>query len=189
MAATRRGFKTMAEKISHEIRVELGLTHHDRLDPFTLAQHLAIPVDPVTDLARHGADAEALECVLDETMRFSAVTVFRGICCRIFYNPRHALSRRANSIAHELAHVILEHKPGPAVTQDGLRNWNEEQEAEADWQAGALLVPREGALHWMAAGGEHSTGADHFGVSVRLFRWRVQHTGVERQLRARAPVR
>jgi hypothetical protein len=28
--------------------------------------------------------------------------------------------------------------------------------------------------------------ADHYGVSVELFRWRVNHTGVARQLKQRA---
>jgi Zn-dependent peptidase ImmA (M78 family) len=143
----------------------------------------------VTGLTHHGPDPAALECVLEERMRFSAVTVFRGTRCGIFYNPHHSARRRANSIAHEISHVILEHTPGPAVTQDGLRNWNAQQEAEADWQSGALLVPRDGALHWMAGGGEYTDGAAHFGVSARLFSWRVKHTGVERQLQARVAVR
>jgi hypothetical protein len=165
MTSMRRGFKTTAEKISIEIRDDLGLTPHDRLDPMALAAHLAIPVRPVTELAQHDARDECLECLLDAAARFSAITVFRGSMCCVFFNPRHSIRPRANSIAHELAHVVLEHEPGTAVTQEGLRNWNARQEDEADWQAGALLIPREGALRWMAHRSDLTGGADHFGVS------------------------
>lgn len=185
----RRGFKTEAEKISLEVRAELGLTPHDRLHPEALADHLAIPVRPVTDLRHHGAAPAAMQCVLSDAMRFSAVTVFRGTRCCIFYNPHHPTGRRANSVAHELSHVILEHTPAPAVTADRLRNWNTDHEDEADWLAGAMLVPREGALRWMAYGGTPTAGADHFGVSSQLFNWRVHHTGVARQLERRAAAR
>lgn len=185
----RRGFKTQAERISHEVRDELGLTPHDRLRPEALAEHLAIPVKPVTELLRYGADAAAIQCVLGDAMRFSAVTVFRGTRCCIFYNPHHPTGRQANSLAHELAHVILEHTPSAAITDDGLRNWNTDHEDEADWLAGVLLVPREGALRWMAYDGTPTAGAEHFGVSAHLFNWRVHHTGVVRQLKRRAAVR
>jgi hypothetical protein len=37
----------------------------------------------------------------------------------------------------------------------------------------------------MLADGELEAGARHFGVSVELFRWRVNHTGVARQIAAR----
>jgi Zn-dependent peptidase ImmA (M78 family) len=185
----RRGFKTQAEAISHEVRAELQLTPHDRLDPLVLAEHLAIPIDPVTDLIEHGAGEDAIACLLADEARFSAVTVFRGTRCRIYYNPRHSARRRANSIAHELAHVLLEHEPAAAVSHDGLRNWNATQEEEADWQGGALLVPRVGALAWMSQGGSLAGGADQFGVSLELFTWRVNHTGVAVQVRRRAAAR
>jgi IrrE N-terminal-like domain len=64
----------------------------------------------------------------------------------------------------------------------GCRHWNGTQEAEADWLAGALLVSRESALAWLRSGGDLPEGARHFGVSLELFTWRVNHTGVARQL-------
>ncbi len=114
------------------------------------------------------------------------MTVFRGTRCRIFFNPFHAPTRTANSIAHEISHVVLEHEPAVLSEREGLRDWNTEQEEEADWLAGALLVPREGALRWLLAGGNNTAGAQHFGVSAQLFAWRVNHTGVAKQIRRRA---
>ena len=63
----------------------------------------------------------------------------------------------------------------------GCRNWDSQLEAEADWQ-GALLVLRDGALEWLRNGGKLKDGADNFGVSLELFRWRVNHTGIAKQL-------
>lgn len=182
----RRGFKTQAEQISLQLRKELGLTASDRLDCTALAAHLAIDVAPVTDLLGHGASAADVNRLVADDGGFSAMTVYRGTRCRIFFNPFHPPTRNANSIAHEISHVVLEHEPAAFTDCDGLRDWNAEQEDEAAWLAGALLVPREGAFRWMLAGGSQTAGAEHFGVSAQLFTWRVNHTGVAAQLRRRA---
>jgi Zn-dependent peptidase ImmA (M78 family) len=78
----------------------------------------------------------------------------------------------------------LEHPFTPALGIGGCRDWHEDLEAEADWLAGTLLVPREGALDWMRNDGSIEDGAEHFGVSQALFRWRVNQTGVARQIEA-----
>ena len=72
----------------------------------------------------------------------------------------------------------------PALGVGGCRYWDPALEAEADWLAATLLVPREGALAWRRTGGSDAEGARHFGVSSALFRWRVNQTGVSNQLRA-----
>jgi Zn-dependent peptidase ImmA (M78 family) len=96
--------------------------------------------------------------------------------------PRHEPGRKASSLAHELAHVILEHEAAPAIGVGGCRHWDGRQEAEADWLGSALLVPRAAALAWMLESNDVDAGARHFGVSVELFRWRINHTGVIRQV-------
>jgi hypothetical protein len=45
-----------------------------------------------------------------------------------------------------------------------------------------LLVPRAGALAWMLERDDIDAGASNFGVSLALFRWRINHTGVVRQV-------
>jgi Zn-dependent peptidase ImmA (M78 family) len=180
----RRGFKTKAEAIAIELRSELGLTAHDRLDCTQLASHLAIEIAPVTDLTRSSAAPTDMACLLDTSTGFSAMTVYRGTKCKIFYNPFDPSTRTANSIAHELSHVVLEHEPGKAVS-DGMRVWNATHEEEASWQAGALLVPRDGAFAWLVGGGDATGGAVHFGVSQQLFNWRANSTGVVAQLNRR----
>jgi Zn-dependent peptidase ImmA (M78 family) len=150
-----------------------------------LADHLGIPVAPIFEILEHGARREDMERLIQPHVKFSALTVCRGSRRAIFFNHVHSKRRRVNSISHEISHVVLEHKPKPAVTDGLSRNWDPVQEEEADWLAGCLLVPRAGALAWFEQGGGFADGADHFGVSGQLFQWRVNHTGVRKQLQYR----
>lgn len=184
MAGTklRHGFKAEAERISLELRVELGLTADDRLDCLHLAEYLCIPVVPLHALEEDGAHADIVAQLCDPEAQFSAVTVCRGTRRLVIYNPSHPQGRRANSVAHELSHIILEHPLAPAFGPGGCRHWDARCEAEADWQAGALLVPRDGAFVYLRRNPIVQSGADHFGVSSALFTWRINQTGVTRQL-------
>lgn len=178
----RAGFKADAERIAESVRDELDLEPWQPLDSLALADHLGIEVITLRDLRHEGAKDESIRTLTSAEARFSATTVCAGTRRLIVYNPTEPPGRRANSLAHELSHVLLEHEPTPALDAGGCRNWDAREEAEADWLAAALLVPREGALDWMTRDGNLERGAEHFGVSVELFRWRVNHTGVRREL-------
>jgi Zn-dependent peptidase ImmA (M78 family) len=179
-----RGFKTSAERLALEIRAELGLASHHRLDCNALAERLDIPVVPLTDLRADGAKVDSIRRLMSSSFKFSALTLCVGERRLIVYNPSHPTGRRANSLAHELAHVALEHPPALALNAMGCRHWDPRLEDEANWQAGTLLVPRDGALHVLRAGRSVAEAAAHFGVSEALFSWRAYHTGVVRQLAA-----
>jgi hypothetical protein len=180
----RRGFKAEAERFALSLRAELGLKVTDPLDSVALATHLEIPVVSLEELRRHGASSQSISCLMRRTSGFSALTICEGTRKLIVYNPRHPPTRRANSVVHEVSHVVLEHPPAPALGEGGCRYWDSRLEDEADWQAAALLVPRDGAFAWLRAGNGFSGGANNFGVSLALFRWRVNHTGVAKQLAA-----
>jgi hypothetical protein len=185
MAGTfRRGFKTEAERCALSLRAELNLAATDRLDCSVLAGHLGIPIIPLPDLRQHGADAQNIARLMGPTSAFSALTICAGTRRLLVFNPRHSTTRRASSLAHEISHVLLEHPPAPALGDGGCRNWDAQLESEADWQAASILVPRDGAFAWLRAGGGLRDGAENFGVSLALFRWRVNMTGVVRQLKA-----
>jgi hypothetical protein len=181
----RRGFKTEAERIAQLVRADLGLGPLDRLDCFELAEAWGIPVVTLGDLREDGATETSIRRLLAGDAGFSATTVILGTKRLIVHNPRHTPGRKANNLSHELSHLILEHEAAPAIGIGGCRHWDGQQEAEADWLGGVLLVPRESALAWMLASEDLAEGARHFGVSVDLFRWRVNHTGVARQVAAR----
>ena len=74
----------------------------------------------------------------------------------VIYNPEHSSGRQSNDIMHELAHLILDHKPTTVIlSQDGslvMRSFNQQQEEEADWLAGCLLLPRDALVHSVKAG-------------------------------------
>lgn len=183
----RRGFKAEAERIASEVRAELSLTATCRLNPLVLARHLEIPVLTIRHCQRSSQNPALLKCLLrDEGDSFSAITLFIGSRRVIVHNESHALTRQANDIVHEIAHCLLQHPPAPVTDHSGCRCWNETLEDEANWLAGTMLVPREGALALARSGSTIAEIAESFGVSEQLCRWRINQTGVAHQLRAGA---
>ncbi len=182
VAELRRGFKADAERIADLVRRDLGLAPLDRLDCFALAETWGVPVVSLGELREDGASDASIRRLLSPDAGFSAATIVVGPRRLIVYNQRHEPGRKASSLAHELAHVVLEHEAAPALGVGGCRHWDGGQEAEADWLGSTLLVPRAGALGWMLHSYDVDAGARNFGVSVELFRWRINHTGVVREV-------
>lgn len=186
----RRGFKTLAERISAEVRGEMNLSMESRLDPSILANHLSIPVLGIRNAAALLGKSDFGQYFLTEDVdSFSAITVFHGRRRIVIHNENHAPTRQASNIAHEVSHCLLEHEPEPVLQLDGCRYWNEQVEAEAAWLSGALLVPREGVLRLALSGLTVELIARHFGVSPTLCRWRMNGTGVASQLRRNISLR
>jgi Zn-dependent peptidase ImmA (M78 family) len=183
--ALRRGFKSEANDIAREVRQELGLALGDPLDPWQLAQHLAIPVTPLSALASSAAAAVRHFQVVDSS-RFSAVTVFVGTERCIVYNDAHSVGRQASDLGHELAHGLLLHPAVPALDAGGCRNWDRTLEEEANWLAGALLVSEEAAVALARARVPLAVAADRYGVSERLMDWRLNVTGARIRAQRRA---
>jgi hypothetical protein len=187
----RRGFKADAERLALELRRELRLNVYDRLEPRTLAEHFGLPVVALQELQAWGASPASIRHFIHGNGRgdFSAATVFCGRARIILANPAHSQGRRANSIVHEVSHVALEHEPSTALAFGGCRRWDARAEEEADWLAATLLVPREAALRVVRQGIDTATAAEHFGVSVRLLEWRLNHTGARTQVAREQGVR
>jgi IrrE N-terminal-like domain len=186
----RRGFAAAATRLADAVRGELKLGPHDPLDPAGLAGEYGVPVVPITELTSADARPSSVrQLTVIDPGSFSAGTVLVGTTRLIIFNPVHSEGRRANSLAHELAHLLLEHEPGPAVGPGGCRVWHQEMEEEANLLAAILLVPRAAALACARAGLPHAIGAVRFGVSHDLMRWRTDHTGASKQARAAAAQR
>ena len=109
------GFKAEAEKLALVVRDELRLGLLDALDCVALAEEWGIPVVAVDDLRQDGVADAHIQLLMIGGSGFSAATVVSGTKRLIVYNPRHTPGRRANSLAHELAHVVLEHEAAPAL--------------------------------------------------------------------------
>ncbi len=179
--AVRRGFKTEANHIAREVRAELGLLFIDSLDPWALARHLEIPVVPLSSYGGLAADAVHHFLRVDRGA-FSAVTVFDGPRRLIVYNDSHSPGRQASDLAHELAHALLLHRPGPALDQRGCRLWNPEQEEEANWLAGALLISEEAALQIARSGEPLDEAAKRCRVSQAMIKFRLNVTAALRRV-------
>lgn len=179
--ALRRGFKTEANGLGAEMRHELGLRALDRLDPFALAAHLAIPTVALSTLRE---EAPGVSYLLDiEPESFSAITVFHGRRRQIVYNDQNSPGRQNSDVGHEVAHGLLHHEPHPALDDHGCRLWDQDMEEEANWLAGVLLVPEEAALAVARGRIPELIALDHFGVSEPMLNWRLNITGARIRVR------
>jgi Zn-dependent peptidase ImmA (M78 family) len=177
----RRGFKSDANSTAREIREELGLKSTDALDPWRLAEHLAVPVIPLSALSNDVPDAARY--LLDiEPEVFSAVTVFYGSRRIIVHNDAHSRGRQASDLSHELAHALLMHGSSPAIDHRGCRLWDQNIEDEAQWLAGALLVTEEAALSVARNDTPLQAAAAQLGVSVAMLRYRINVTGARKRV-------
>lgn len=181
----RRGFKTEANSIALEVRSELGLSVLDPLDPRRLADHLAVPILSLSEIAADRPIVKHLITVEPDV--FSAVTVFNGTQRTIVHNDGHSPARQNSNLAHELAHGLLQHPPTPALDDRGCRHWSQTIEDEASWLSGILLVTEPATLEIAKGRWSQAAAAEHFGVSVPMIRFRVNATGaVARTNRSRA---
>jgi Zn-dependent peptidase ImmA (M78 family) len=180
----RRGFKTEAHDVARQVRDELGLSPLDPLDPWRLAEHLDIPVWP---LSRYRHEVPEVVDVLSgsEESAFSAMIAFVGSRRVIVHNDAHAPTRQRADISHEIAHALLLHRPH-LVRAGEPPAYDSTQEEEASWLGGVLLVPEEACLDSCRRQQPLAEAAAAMGVSAELMRWRINKTGAhERVVRAR----
>jgi hypothetical protein len=188
-----RGFKTWCETISLQHRRTLKLRPIDPLDPQAVAKSLGVHIHGVEEIP--GLDPRTVQTLLyDDPDSWSAVTITNGRQSVIIFNSSHRGGRPASDVMHELAHIIIGHEPARVdVTEDGsliLNTYNREQEDEANWLAGCLLLPRVALLWIKGQGRDRREAAKHYGVSVTMLQYRLNVTGVEQQLqRTRAWIR
>ena len=178
----RRGFKKEAKELAVDVRSELGLGDHDPLDPWALMTLLDIPVLTLSEFQN-----ESQLCVhhftTTEVDVFSAVTVFHGSRRLIVHNDAHARSRQVSNLTHEAAHGLLHHTPAPAMDELGCRQWNDEAEKEAEYLAGALLVPDNAALRIVRKDLPLPTVAEQLGISTGMLSYRLNVSGARTRVR------
>ena len=188
MTTFRRGFKSWCESASLQYRAVLGLEPTGPLPVAKLAVHLAIrvlEVEQVPGLSR----ASLTQLTRRDPDSWSALMVSHRGKNVVVMNTTHSLGRQSSSLAHECSHVILNHKPAQALRSEGgifISSYDRQQEEEADWLAGALLLPRVALLRIGYLGIDHARHAREYQVSEEMLRMRLDRTGVHLQLRRRA---
>jgi Zn-dependent peptidase ImmA (M78 family) len=182
----RRGFKSEAEWYSRHFRQELGLALYGPLCPWKLAEHLEIPVVPLSDYANDHPQEVAYLTNGQGRREFSAITLCDGSRRLIINNDGHSKKRQAANVIHELSHCILLHPAKPPFDASGSRHYDEELEAEANWLGPALLVSEDGALSIVRRGYDLAKASDLYGVSEDVIRMRLNVTAAHKRAKRRA---
>lgn len=175
----RRGFKSWCENTSLSYRKVLGLDKISPLCPFALSKHLKIRLIDPSDIPNLKRDV--LKTLENDAESWSAVAISSGNAHLVVYNPFHAKTRQSNDIMHELSHIIIGHKPQSTHhSLDAgmfLRDYDKDQEDEADCLASVLLLPRDVLLDIKFNKTPEHTAARNYGVSPSLLKMRLNTSG------------
>lgn len=139
------------------------------------------PADELIDIDR----LHELERI--QTFAFSACTFDIDGTKVVVFNPLRSIGRRNSDIAHELAHLLLEHELSEIRSVAGVpfRTCRPEQEEEATNLAGTLLLPRPLLLRAARQTLDVAKIAEQYSVSLEMARFRFNTTGVAKQARTR----
>lgn len=186
----KRGIKAESERLSLAIRDELGLAAHDPLTPRLLADRLDVTLIGLEDIPGV-TPRETRRLLVVDPQSWSAFTVSGPDLTLVVFNSAHLATRQSNDVMHELSHIIRDHPPDELVTLPGLglpiRTFDQEQEEEADWLAGCLLLPRPALLRTSALGWTIREVSQHYGASMQLAQYRRRITGVDVQMARSQP--
>lgn len=172
-------FKRWCEHEAISWRRKLGQYAYDPLTAAQLATLLDVPLLAPAEIPDF--DATHVMRVLEVNgSGWSAATIaVPGWKPLIIYNPLHALTRHEANIMHELAHLILRHKPIVIQTNSPFlrQTYRPDDEEEAKYLGGCLQITKTG-LDW-AIGRNMSRQqiADHFGASPKMVQYRLNMTG------------
>lgn len=179
-----RGFKSQCEKKSAEIRRVLNLKKVDPLDPKILADHLKIQILPPYKIP--GLSDQDIQNLLKDS-DWSALTLDTGIDKFIIINPTHSQGRIASDLMHEIAHIIMGHKSTkPSIAKNNLLvpyTYDENQEKEADWLSGCLLLPKDALIKIKKSRMSIYTASKIYNVSQKMLKYRLNITGVNKIFR------
>ena len=183
------GFAAKAERKAVSLRHDLGLKEHEPLCAFRLCEHLNINVVVAEQLI--GLSPRCLEELSHPSGKhWSALTLpyhpSQHASHLIIHNGVHSPARQQSNVMHEVAHILCGHDLSAIDTENGLpdymRLYPEEQELEADCLGWTLLLPRPALVLALSKGWTHTAIMEHYNVSVKMVRLRINKTGVERQL-------
>lgn len=178
-----RGFKTWCENTSLGIRTKMGLKPYEPLSAYDLAAQLNVQILKLEDLIHLPQDSLKY-LSKDGDTEWSAATIQASGQNFVVINPSHSEARQSSNLMHELAHIIREHDSGSmSLYGEGIsmRSYDALQEDEANWFAGSLLLTRN-ALFVINKADDLEEELARYGVSKSLYNWRLNVTGVRRQL-------
>lgn len=181
----RRGFKSQCERRSVEIRKGFNLVPNSPLSAFSLAANLGVLIWNEENVTGINSDDIRQLCVTDPNS-WSAFTMRVEGHYLIFYNSTQSPPRQNSVVMHELSHIILGHElTSASLTTGGYfvpTTYNQDEEDEADWLAGTLLLPRPSLLKIRFHNMADEEARDIYMVSQQMLTWRFRMTGVDYQI-------
>ena len=161
----------------------MGIRPSDGLDAAVLAAHAEANVARADRLTSR-SKLEALEKL--QPGAFSACTFHIRGRPTIVYSPLASHGRTQSDIAHEVSHILLDHDLQTVQQLDGLSFFtcDPDEEQEANWLAGCLLLPRKLLLRAVRSGLSAAEISEEYGVSLPMAEFRIRATGVLRQVRS-----
>ena len=180
----RRGFKAEAERLARDIWSAMSLAPADSMDAIKLAKHVGCivrPADALVDIAK----LEKLYRI-QENAFFACTFKLPDDRYAIVFNPLMSDTRRNSDVAHEVAHVVLGHRLSrlERLGDVAFLAGDKQQEDEAAWLSGCLLLPRFVLIHDLRRGRKLRDIARSRVLSREMVDYRVRVTGVARQLAA-----
>lgn len=166
-------------------REALGLDAIAPLNPAQYAVQIGVHILTLEELGL--SDSARRQLLEVDPRSWSGMAIRESGLTGVFVNPTHPPERRASTTMHELAHIELKHVPIRVdVSSVGIllvSEYSEDDEEEANWLSGALLLPREALKHYRSKGWSPMRIRTHFGVSEDMYNWRIRMTGVDVQIR------
>jgi Zn-dependent peptidase ImmA (M78 family) len=178
----RRGFKAEAERLATQVRSAAHIGPLGKLDVERLAEHVGASVRAADELVSR-SKLERLEQI--QPGAFSAATFDLNGRIVIVTNPLAEEERRRSDVSHEVAHLLLNHQV-KEIEQIGKMSFftcDADEEQEATWMAGCLLLPRELLLRSLQRGMDADGIAAANTVSTQMANFRLRTTGVLVQTR------
>ena len=175
--------KAELKRLALSVRRELGFKSHEPIDPRVIAAEYGFAVFTLRDA---GLDEAALTRIRDDLSdRWSGAVVSDGRRAVILENEFHPLGRRNSTVAHEVAHIVLEHPLATRILDERSCGAGRVLESEADELSGELLLPRDALVPAAIQGASIAQIAEHFSVSEQFATWRYNMSGVRNILKAR----
>jgi Zn-dependent peptidase ImmA (M78 family) len=176
----RRGFRAEAERLAAQVRTEMGLGPYKTMDIKELAGHVGAQLriaDELTTITR----LEELEAL--QPGAFSACTIDLGTRKVIVVSPLASEQRQRSDASHEASHLLLDHKVQEVERVGGLSFFtcDPDEEQEANWLAGCLLLPRDLLVRSLKKGMDAAAIAEDNRVSLQMANFRLRATDARRQ--------
>jgi hypothetical protein len=179
----KRGFKTWCEQTAETTRRQRGIQPWEPLRAHALAESLKATIVTPQDLPALPSDVRR-RLLSEHGEIWSAITISTRPPL-IVYNPSHSEARQNSDLMHEVAHLLLEHVPGTVYIDPksgvALRHFDADQEDQANWLSGCLLLPRAALLRIRQLGWTNELACKQYAVSSKMFNYRMHTSGVNIQ--------